>query len=204
MTEPSMSPDPESSELPPPPRGRNPWKIVAIVLGSVVAVIVILAIIGSQMGDNRDEKLAERLPESIEKNFQDKGIDVEVASVDCEDLPTSDGTFSITCDVRIVGIDESVEATVQGSVDDDFVQIDEVFSKKRLLTSPMAVTYVQGLVDQLTSNSGIAVLECDLGSDVAVIEEGSVFTCTLDSQESVEVTVAGDGSGRITNVTSIG
>jgi hypothetical protein len=191
----SIEPQPD---LPPPPKPRNRWKVVAIVLGVLIAVFVLLAIIGSRAGDNRDEKLAEVLPASIEENFQDKGIDVTVESVSCEKLPTTDATFSIICDVRIAGIDEIIETTVQGTVDNDFVQIDEVFSEERLLSQPKAIEYVQALVDQLTS--GVTVLECDLGGDVAVIRTGSEFTCALDSGETVLVSVAADGSGQITDV----
>jgi len=179
-------------------KSRNPWKVAAIVLGVLIAVFTVLAIIGSQAGDNRDEKLAERLPASIEENFKDKGIDVTVDSVSCEELPMTDATFSITCDVRIVGIEEVIETTVQGSVDDDFVEIDEVFSEERLLSPPKAIEYVQALVDQATS--GVTVLDCDLGGDIAVIRTGSEFTCALDSDETVLVTVAADGSGQITDV----
>jgi hypothetical protein len=188
----------DTPPLPPPPRRRNLWKIVAIVLASVIVLFVILAIIGSRMGDNRDEKLAEKLPASIERNFQDKGIDVTVESVECEDLPTSDSSFSIQCDVRIEGIDEIVETTVQGKVDDDFVEVEEVFSKERLLTMEMAIEYVQQLVDARTS--GITVLGCDLDGDIAVIRPGSEFTCGLDSGETVLVSVADEGSAEITDV----
>ncbi|MGA0867255.1 MAG: hypothetical protein ACO3QV_08065, partial [Candidatus Nanopelagicaceae bacterium] len=149
-----------------------------------------------------DEKLAEKLPISIEKNFEDKGIDVAVESVDCEALPTSDSSFSIECDVRIEGIDEEVEITVQGRVDDDFVEVEEVFSKERLLTREMAVEYVQQLVDARTE--GITVVDCDLGGDVAVIRPGSEFTCSLDSDETVLVSVANDGSAEITDVFASG
>ena len=195
-------PEPNFPDLPAPPKGRNPWKIAAIVMGVLIAAFVILVIIGSQASDNRDEKLAEKLPGSIEANFKDKGIDVTVTSVSCEDLPTSDATFSIQCDVVIEGIDEVVEATVQGSVDDDFVQIDEVFSQERLLTPEKAIEYVQTLVDQQAT--GITVVDCEVGGDVAVIREGSEFTCTLDSDETVLITVAGDGSGSITDVFDTG
>lgn len=186
------------SDLPPPPKRRNIWKIVALVLGVLIAVFVVLVIIGSRASDNRDEKLAQKLPASIESNFRDKGIDVTVSSVDCDKLPTTDGTFSLSCDVRIDGIDEIVESTVQGSVDDDFIEIDEVFSEERLLTVEMAVKYVQTLVDDAAP--GIVVLNCDLGGDVAVIRTGSEFTCSLDSDETVLITVAADGSGEITDV----
>jgi hypothetical protein len=188
----------DTPPLPPPPRRRNVWKIVAIVLTSVIVLFVILAIIGSRMGDNRDEKLAEKLPTSIEKNFTNKGIDVTVESVECEDLPTSNSSFSIECDVRIEGIDEIIETTVQGTVDDEFVEVEEVFSKERLLTIEMAVEYVQQLIDSRTS--GITVLECDLGAKIAVIRPGSEFTCSLDSDETVLVSVANDGSAEITDV----
>jgi hypothetical protein len=174
------------------------WKIVAIVLTSVIVLFVVLAIVGSRMGDNRDEKLAEKLPASIEENFTNKGIDVTVESVKCEDLPTSNSSFSIECDVRIEGIDEIIETTVQGTVDDDFVEVEEVFSKERLLTLAMAIEYVQQLVDSGTS--GITVLDCDLGGDIAVIRPGSEFTCSLDSGETVLVSVANDGSAEITDV----
>jgi hypothetical protein len=174
------------------------WKIVAIVLTSVIVLFVVLAIVGPRMGDNRDEKLAEKLPSSIEKNFTNKGIDVTVESVKCEDLPTSNSSFSIECDVRIEGIDEIIETTVQGKVDDDFVEVEEVFSKERLLTLAMAIEYVQQLVDSGTS--GITVLDCDLGGDIAVIRPGSEFTCSLDSGETVLVSVANDGSAEITDV----
>lgn len=190
--------EPNPVDLPPPPKARNRWKIVAIVLGVLIAVFVLLAVIGSQTGDNRDEKLAEKLPASLEKNFRDKGIDLTVSSVSCEDLPTSSATFSIQCDVRIEGIDDVVEATVKGSVDDDLVQIDDVFSEEKLLTTDMAVEYVQGLVNDLSP--GITVLDCDLGGDIAVIRTGSEFTCSLDSGETVLITVAEDGSGEITDV----
>jgi len=188
----------ESPLLPPPPRRRNMWKIAAIVLTSVIVLFVVLAIIGSWMGDNRDEKLAEKLPASIEKNFLDKGIDVTVESVDCEDLPKVSASFSVQCDVRIEGIDEVVETTVQGKVDDDFVEVEEVFSKERLLTMEMAIEYVQQLVD--ARKAGITVLSCDLGGDIAVIRPGSEFTCSLDSGETVLIAVADDGSAEITDV----
>ena len=191
-------PHSESPALPPPPRRRNIWKFLAIVLASVILLFIVLAIIGSRMGDNRDEKLAEKLPASLEKNFQDKGIEVTVESVDCENLPTTDSPFSIQCDVRIEGIDELVETTVQGKVDDDFVEVEEVFSKERLLTMEMAIEYVQQLVDARTS--GVTVLGCDLGGDIAVIRPGSEFTCSLDSGETVLITVANDGSAEITDV----
>lgn len=181
---------------------RNPWKIIAIVLGSLIAVFVILAILSSRSGDNRDEKLAEILPTSIEENFQNKGIDVEVESVSCDDLPTGDATFSIMCDVRVVGIDEVIETTVQGSVNDDFVQIDDVFSEERLLTPTKAVEYVQTLVAQMVD--GVEVLDCDLGNDVVVVRPGSEFTCSLDSGETVLVSVSDDGSAQITDVFTVG
>ncbi len=190
--------NPSTPDVSEPPKSRNPWKIVAIVLGVLIAVFVVLAVIGSQSGDNRDEKLAEKLPASIEKNFQDKGIDVTVSSVECEKLPTTDATFSIQCNVIIEGIDEVVEATVQGSVDDDFVEIDEVFSEERLLSIAKAIEYVQGLVD--TMQLGISVLDCDIGGDVAVIRTGSEFSCTLDSDETIVIKVAADGSGEIIEV----
>lgn len=196
MTDQPNSPEPQ---LPPPDsRKRNPWKIVAIVLGVFILAVVILAIIGSRAGDNRDEKLAEKLPVSIEKNFRDKGIDVTVESVDCEDLPTSDATFSLACEVHIKGIEEVIETTVEGTVNDDYVEVENVSSEKRLLTPDMAVEYVQSLVD--ARQSGITVTGCDLGGDVAVIRTGSEFTCSLDSDETVVVTVAADGSGEITDV----
>lgn len=175
---------------------------MAVVLGVLIAVFAILAVIGSQLGDNRDEKLAEKLPASLEENFRDKGIDVTVSSVSCEDLPTSDGSFSIQCDVRIEGIDEVVEATVQGSATDDRIEVEEVFSEERLLTQAKAIEYVQGLVDEKAE--GIAVLECDLGGEVVVIRPGSEFTCSLDSEEVVLITVAEDGSGSITDVFDMG
>jgi hypothetical protein len=174
------------------------WRFVAIALTSLIVLFVVLAIVGSRLGDDRDEKLAEKLPASIEKNFTNKGIDVTVESVDCEDLPTTASAFSIQCDVRIAGIDEIVETTVQGTVDDDFVEVEEVFSKERLLTIEMAIEYVQELVDGQTS--GITVLDCDLGDDIAVIRTGSEFTCSLDSDETVLVSVANDGSAEITDV----
>lgn len=181
---------------------RNPWKIAAIVFGVLIAVFGVLAVIGSQLGDNRDEKLAEKLPASLEENFRDKGIDVTVSSVSCEDLPTSDGSFSIQCDVRIEGIDEVVEATVQGTATDDRIEVEEVFSEERLLTQAKAIEYVQGLVDEKAE--GIAVVECDLGGEVVVIRPGSEFTCSLDSEEVVLITVAEDGSGSITDVFDMG
>lgn len=183
-------------------KSRNPWKVVAVVLGSLIAIVAILAIIGSRASDNRDEKLAEKLPASIEENFRDKGIDVTVGSVSCDKLPTADGTFSITCGVNISGIDEVIEATVQGTIDDVFVEVEEVFSEERLLSPTKAVEYVQGLVDQLSA--GVTVLDCDLGGDIAVIRTGSEFTCSLDSDETVLVTVAADGSGQITDVYASG
>lgn len=185
-------------EVPPPPRPRNRWKIIAVVLGVLIAVFIVLVVIGSQVGDNRDEKLAEKLPASIEKNFRDKGIDVTVSSVTCEDLPKSDATFSLQCEVRIEGIDEVIETTVQGEVNDDLVTIDEVFSVERLLTPSKAIEYVQSLVEQRAP--GISVLDCDLGGDVSVIRPGSEFTCTLDSDETVLISVAEDGSGEISDV----
>lgn len=185
-------------ELPPPPRASKRGKTVAVVVGVLVTVLVVLLIVGLRVGDNRNEKLAEKLPESIEENFRDKGIEVVVSSVSCDDLPTEDSTFSIQCEVMIEGIDEIVEATVQGSVDDDFVQIDEVFSEERLLSVEKAVEYVQGLIDQSVEN--VKVLDCDLGGTVAVIRTGSEFTCTLDSSETVLIAVAADGSGEITDV----
>jgi hypothetical protein len=188
----------DTPPLPPPPRRRNVWKIVAIALSSVIVLFIVLAIIGSRMDDNRDEKLAEKLPASLEKNFRNKGIDVTVESVDCEDLPTADSSFSIQCDVRIAGIDEIIETTVQGTVDDEFVEVEEVFSKERLLTVEMAVEYVQQLIDGRTS--GISVLGCDLGAAIAVIRPGSEFTCSLDSDETVLISVANDGSAEITDV----
>lgn len=201
MTDPSV-PESNQPDIPPPPPGRNPWKIAAVVLGVVIAGFIVLVIIGSRVSDNRDEKLAEALPASIETNFRNKGIDVSVTSVSCEDLPTTDATFSIQCEVRIDEVDEVVEATVQGSVNDDLVQIDEVFSKERLLTPAKAVEYVQNLVEQQAQ--GVTVLECDLGGDVAVIRTGSEFTCTLDSNETVLISVAADGSGSITDVFDTG
>lgn len=191
-------PEPTPTESASSSKSRNVWKIVAIVLGVLIAVFVVLVIIGSQIGDNRDEKLAEKLPASIEKNFRDKGIDVTVSSVKCEDLPKSDATFSLQCDVRIEGIDEIVEATVKGEVKDDLVTIDEVSSIERLLTPAKAIEYVQTLVEQRAA--GISVLNCDLGGDVAVIRPGSEFTCTLDSDETVLITVTEDGSGEISDV----
>lgn len=188
----------EPAALPPPPKGRNPWKVVAIVLGVLIGVFVLLVVISSRVSNNRDEKLAEKLPKSIESNFRDKGIDVTVSSVECDELPTTDATFSIQCDVNLEGIDEVVEATVQGSVKDDLVQIDDVFSEERLLTPVKAVEYVQGLVDGF--GAGISVLGCDLGGDVVVIRPGSEFSCDLDSQETVVITVAADGSGEITDI----
>ena len=196
----SPIPGPEGTDLPPPPPAKKRWRAVAIILGVLIAVFVVLAVIGSRLSDNRDDKLAEKLPESIEENFRDKDIDVTVSSVSCEDLPTDDATFSIQCDVRIEGIDEVVEATVQGSVDGDFVQIDEVFSEERLLTVEKAIEYVQGLVDGAVEN--VTVLDCDLGGELAVIRTGSEFTCSLDSDETVLVAVAADGSGEITDVFS--
>jgi hypothetical protein len=71
-----------------------------------------------------------------------------------------------------------------------------------LLTPAKAIEYVQALVDQQAP--GFSVLDCDLGGDVAVIRTGSEFTCTLDSDETVLVTVAADGSGQITDVFATG
>lgn len=193
----------DPAPLPPPPStSRNPWKIAAIVLGVVIGVFVVLVIIGSRAGDNRDEKLAEELPGSIQRNFSDKGIDVIVSSVSCEKLPTTDGTFSLTCDVRIEGIDEIIETTVQGSVDDDFVQIDEVFSEERLLTPAKAIEYVQALLEQTAP--GISVLDCDLGAEVTVIRTGSEFACELNSDETIVIRVAADGSGQIIDIFDTG
>lgn len=197
MTDTPASPD-SHPDLPPPPKPRNRWKVVAIVLAVLIAAFVVLVIIGSRAGDDRDTKLSQLLPSSIEKNFRDKGIDVTVESVSCEKLPTTDTTFSIMCDVRIAGIDEIVESTVQGEVSDEFVTVDEVFSEERLLNVPKAIEYVQVLVDQLTA--GVAVLDCELGGDVVVIRAGSEFSCNLDSGETVLITVAADGSGQITDV----
>lgn len=199
MSDPS-EPSIDQPPLLPPPKPRNKWKTAAIVLGVIVGLVIVLFIIGVLSGDDRDEKLAKILPTSIEKNFRDNGIDVTVTSVSCEDLPTTDGSFSIECEVSVAEIEEVIEATVQGSVDKDLIQIEDVSSKERLLTPEMAIPYVQGLVDEITS--GVTVLDCDLGGDVVVIDTGSDFSCTLDSDETVVVTVAGDGSASISDVIS--
>ena len=182
----------------PPPKPRNKWKIVAIVLGSLVVVFILLAVIGSLGGDDRDEKLAQILPGSIEKNFRDNGVDVSVESVACDDLPTTNGDFTIECDVIIAELDQPLRATVQGSVDDDFLEIEEASSNERLLTTELAIPYVQTLVDEIVS--GVKVMSCELGGDLVVISEGSEFTCDLDSNETVVITIASDGSGIISDV----
>lgn len=196
----SDQPETSSNQQPtlPPPKPRNTWKIVAIVLGSLVAVFVLLAIIGSLGGDNRDERLAEILPNSLEKNFRDNGVDVSVESVSCEDLPTTNGDFTIECDVTIAELDQPLRATVQGNVDDDFVEITEASSEERLLTPELAIPYVQNLVDEIVS--GVTVLSCEIGGDIVVISTGSEFSCDLDSNEVIFIEIAPDGSGVISDV----
>lgn len=192
----------DTLEPPPPPKKRNRWKIVAIVLGVIVALFVVLIIIGVFAGDSRDEKLAKLLPASIEANFHDGGIDVTVESVDCADLPRDNGDFTIDCSVQVADIEEVIEAKVKGSIDDDVIQVTDVSSAERLLTPDMAMKYVQSLVDSQVK--GISVQACDLGASVIVIRPGSEIECTLDSDETVTVTVQDDGSGEITNVRATG
>lgn len=198
----SVSPDRAfGTDLPPPPKEPSFWKNRSVLLGSLVGVVVLAMMGGSFFKADLNKKLSELLPVEIETTFGQEGIVVSVESVSCENLPDRNAVFTVSCAIRVSEMIDSFETIVQGNVDGDEVNVDEVFSRERLVTREQVMAYVQRLVDDIDPSG--KVLDCDLGGPIAVIRQGHVFDCALEVGGTVSVTVAANGSGRITAYPSI-
>lgn len=197
------------AEIPPPPRSRRSLLSArsssvrspsARSLVILALALVVVFLFGRSLIADPNERLNAILPARIEDTFKREGIELRVESVSCEDLSGETSVFTVTCGVEVVEITETVEIIVQGSIEGESVVVDELFSRERLVTEQQAIDYVQRLVDDLDATT--RVLDCELGGPLALIRSGKEFSCRLDNAIGVVVTVAGNGSGSISDFTA--
>lgn len=185
--------------LTPPPPSSHQVRIRFVISLSILVVVVLL-LTDSLFHSDPNEELDTILPPRIESTFAREGIVLEVENVFCERLSEASDAFAVTCAVTVVEVSDVIEIIVQGSVIGGNVEVDELFSRERLVTKLQAEEYAARLLDDLDSTQ--QVVDCDLRGSFAVIRSGKQFSCLLASRDVMTITVAGNGSGSISGFES--
>jgi hypothetical protein len=168
--------------------------VAAVVVVGVVA-IVLVAVLG---GDSKSptEAVEEKLPAQVQDDFSSKGVQVVVSNPQCDDIPHEDGSFTASCTVDLEGSSRPLPVDVTGTIDGNDVNYS--FTTDNVVTEDLAIDAAQDLVDDIDRT--IKVLSCQLPETPLVVRGGDEFTCEVDSDETITVTVDSSGSPEITDV----
>lgn len=178
-----------------PPVGAPPAKkshkgvwIALAVLGLFVFLIVAALALVALLGKNEDATSAveSNLRSGLQSDFASKGLDLNVTSLDCQDVKQKNGPFTTTCTMSVAGLTPTVPVSVTGTIDGSSVSA-KGQTTVNLLDSALAVKAVQPIVDSIASS--VTVLSCTLPQPLVLVDDTLTFTCQTDSDETATFSV---------------